>query len=58
MAAEPENKAPQDGVAASRSAKAAENARLAEALRENLRRRKAQERARRTAASDPGQLPG
>jgi hypothetical protein len=58
MAAGPENKAPQGGGATSSSATVAENERLAEALRENLRRRKAQERGRRTAAAErAGKLP-
>ena len=58
MAAGPENKAPQGGVATSQSARASENERLAEALRENLRRRKAQERGRRAAADDQAKSPG
>jgi hypothetical protein len=60
MAVGPEqgNKAPHGGGATSGAAKAAEKGRLAEALRENLRRRKAQECGRRAAAADrPGKLP-
>jgi hypothetical protein len=45
------------GAASSGSAKAAERERLAEALRANLRRRKAQERGRRAAAERPENLP-
>ncbi len=55
---QPGNKPPGGGGATSGVAKAAENERLAEALRENLRRRKAQERGRRAAAAErPGKLP-
>ena len=51
---DPENEL---GTASSGSAKAAEKERLAEALRANLRRRKAQERGRRAAAERPENLP-
>ncbi len=59
MASNPEaDSAPRRGAEASNSAKAAEKQRLAEALRDNLRRRKAQDRGRRAAAAEtPGKVP-
>ncbi len=55
---EPGNAALQGGGATAGPAKAADNERLAAALRENLRRRKAQERGRRAAQAErPGKLP-
>jgi hypothetical protein len=58
MAAKPDNRDKASPAAPSGSAKAAETERLAEALRDNLRRRKAQERGRRAAATtDTRKLP-
>ena len=60
MASEPDNfskrRARDAGEAADLSAKAAEKHRLAEALRENLRRRKAQRQAR--TRQDPDEPAG
>jgi hypothetical protein len=57
MTSEPDSEKTHEG-ATSGSVKTAQNGRLAEALRENLRRRKAQERGRRAATAErPENLP-